>query len=494
MKRDGKSIRLLSLCLLVITPFLFAHSVSWNKAEIRPAGDTLFMNLRMIQVDVLGAVEPGQDSLRKKTPEEWNVLRPVIEKYILDHIQVTVNEQRLVNDHISGWQADSAGVMFGVSPQDTIMGIIRFTLKWPLREKVKDIKLSFSLLENVGVPVKWAMLMFPDPKTEKKQPHLVDRGTDVHYSFEQQAWVSEEGEALALSDTESLWGRIVLFVQQGFNQVTLEEVFSSSTSTRMLLIYILVAVVIGAMHALTPGHGKAIIGAYIISAKGTVRDAMILGLVTAISHTASVLILGVILLIAFGAVMPDNITYYLSAASGVIIFGIGIYLVWVRLKGLRKGAHHHEHEQMHPHVHHHDHDHHLHEEHAHGHHHHDHSHDYGHGHSHEVITDESGRISLWSNILMGISGGMVPCPSALVILFLAVSLNKLVLGLMLIIFFSAGLACTLTFLGILFAKGSKLVQRYDKSQLISKLPVVSAILIILLGIVMTVKSVSEILS
>ena len=83
--------------------------------------------------------------------------------------------------------------------------------------------------------------------------------------------------------------------------------------------------------------------------------------------------------------------------------------------------------------------------------------------------------------MMGISGGMVPCPTALVVLFLAISLNKLALGLMLIVFFSFGLAATLTALGILFAKGSKLINKYDNNRVIPKLPVISAGIIVVLG-------------
>ena len=90
--------------------------------------------------------------------------------------------------------------------------------------------------------------------------------------------------------------------------------------------------------------------------------------------------------------------------------------------------------------------------------------------------------------MMGISGGMVPCPAALVVLFLAISLKKLALGLILIIFFSFGLAATLTALGILFAKGSKLIDRYDNNRIVVKLPVVSAGIIVILGAVIMIRA------
>ena len=91
--------------------------------------------------------------------------------------------------------------------------------------------------------------------------------------------------------------------------------------------------------------------------------------------------------------------------------------------------------------------------------------------------------------MMGISGGMVPCPAALVVLFLAISLKKLALGLIVIIFFSFGLAATLTALGILFAKGSKLIDRYDNNRIVVKLPVVSAGIIVILGAVIMIRAI-----
>ena len=98
-----------------------------------------------------------------------------------------------------------------------------------------------------------------------------------------------------------------------------------------------------------------------------------------------------------------------------------------------------------------------------------------------------------ATILMGLSGGMVPCPAALVILFLAVSLQKLPLGLALILFFSLGLGTTLTFLGILFSKGAGFVEKYDHSRIIPKLPIVSSGIIVLLGLTMMAKALLEIM-
>jgi ABC-type nickel/cobalt efflux system permease component RcnA len=324
---------------------------------------------------------------------------------------------------------------------------------------------------------------------------------------------------------------MVQFVKVGFSHINLEEIFKSTENPRVMILYLLFAIIIGAFHSLSPGHGKALIGAYIIGTKGTVADAVTLGIVTAASHTISVLILGVILLIAFNSVVPDNIASYLNIISGIIIVIIGMYLLRRRFREMRGTIHTHAHHthshNNHDHSHHthdhqthshhdHDHDHsyhahdhsHAHDnhEHQHDHHHnhtHDHSHshddhehshdhhhhDHTHGHDHQHITMESiQKNSLWTNVMMGISGGMVPCPTALVVLFLAISLKKLALGLVLIVFFSFGLAATLTALGILFAKGSKLIDRYDNNRIVARLPVISAGIIVVLGAVIFIRA------
>jgi nickel/cobalt exporter len=95
----------------------------------------------------------------------------------------------------------------------------------------------------------------------------------------------------------------------------------------------------------------------------------------------------------------------------------------------------------------------------------------------------------WTNVIMGISGGMVPCPTALVVLFLAVSLQKLALGMLLIVFFSLGLAATLTVLGILFVKGSNLIDKYDNNGIVSGLPIIGAGIIIIVGLVMLTRAI-----
>lgn len=207
---------------------------------------------------------------------------------------------------------------------------------------------------------------------------------------------------------------------------------------------------------------------------------------------------------------------YLNIASGSIIIIIGGFMFRKRLLELDhlNHAHHHSHFHDHPrhshdhneaHGHSHDdhndnghshherdelhHFHHDHDVHEHSHDEHEYSRGHDHSHGHQHITMESVRKkSFMTNVIMGISGGMVPCPTALVVLFLAVSVKKVALGLLLIVFFSFGLAATLTILGILFVKGSSLINRYDNNKFIPKLPVLSSVIIMLLGAAIVIRA------
>src|SRR5262249_55974682 len=137
-----------------------------------------------------------------------------------------------------------------------------------------------------------------------------------------------------------------------------------------------------AFHALTPGHGKTIVGAYLVGSQGTARHAVFLGLVVTLTHTMGVYLLGLGTLAASAWVVPERLYPWISVLSGLLVVAVGSSLVTSRWRGALAHAHHDHHD--HDHVHGHDHDHH----HAHGHHHHGHDHHHhhqhgdGHGHSH----------------------------------------------------------------------------------------------------------------
>jgi nickel/cobalt transporter (NicO) family protein len=237
---------------------------------------------------------------------------------------------------------------------------------------------------------------------------------------------------------------------------------------QLTLIGMAVAFGLGAMHAMSPGHGKTIVAAYLVGSRGTFKHAMFLGAMVTFTHTVSVFLLGFVTLFLSKYVLPEKLFPVLGAISGLSIVWVGTMLFFRRLRA--RGHHHH-----------HDHDH------AHGHAHgHDHHHDHGDGHSHSHVPE--GEITMGSLIALGASGGLVPCPSALVVLLSAISLGRVGLGMLLLVGFSAGLAVVLMGMGVLVLCVGNLLpasQKVTGSRAFKLLPVASAALIACVGLVMT---------
>jgi ABC-type nickel/cobalt efflux system permease component RcnA len=285
---------------------------------------------------------------------------------------------------------------------------------------------------------------------------------------------------------------------------------------------LLAAVIWGAGHALTPGHGKALVGAYLIGSRSTPWHAVYLGLTVTLTHTLGVLALGLVALFASRYVLPEQLYPWLGAVSGLIVVGMGLFMLRRRIRPLIAGyiadrnhhlahGHHHPDTTMHSHdhdhshnrvdnVHGHDHAHpHPHDDDGpqdHSHHHHGHVHQHTHGHSHGhshnhghsyLPPGADGEPVTWrSLLLLGISGGLLPCPAALVLLLAAVSINRAAFGIALVVAFSLGLAAVLTVVGLLFVKGSRIVQRVPRLTAWGRyLPVASALAITVLGVVLT---------
>ena len=417
----------------------------------------------------------------------------------------------------------------------------------------------------------------------------------------------------------------------------------SDMTPRVLLWTLALAFGLGALHALTPGHGKTMVAAYLVGSRGTVAQAVLLGLVVTITHTASVFLLGLACMVAFEYVMPEKVIPWLGFVSGLLVTVVGGVLLVGRLSGKEWGhghshenghghshgsllghshsakredgahghshasdkghsharelsleqgragatarpspllkveglvpraqvrvpfrsydhggahepSHSHDHGGAHPHshdhggahepshshdhggahAHSHSHDHggahepsHSHDHgdvhapsHSHDHgdaHAHPHSHDHGgadapshsHGHSHEDAHDHSHqhgepvsrpvtrsvpdapaeKVSLWALIGLGISGGLVPCPEALVVLLAAISLNKLLLGMLVLVAFSAGLAALLVLIGILVVSATRVSKGlYPSDETIRKVSIVSYIVICCMGLVIATRS------
>jgi nickel/cobalt exporter len=277
-----------------------------------------------------------------------------------------------------------------------------------------------------------------------------------------------------------------------------------------LLAGLVVAFAFGAAHALTPGHGKTIVAAYLVGSRGSLKHAVFLGAMVTFTHTISVFLLGLGVLFLSNIVKPEKITPVLGAISGLSIVAVGASLFYKRFKKLKASSvpshdhhHHHNHDHSHSHDHAHEHAHaHVHEHshvhghshahphsHAHEHQHHEHDphhdHDHGpHGHSHVPEGD----ITLGSLIALGASGGLVPCPSALVLLLASISFGHVGAGLILLVAFSLGLAGVLMAIGmmVLYAKSwlpdPGKTSRHPAFRLI---PVLSAAVIVCIGLLMT---------
>jgi len=243
----------------------------------------------------------------------------------------------------------------------------------------------------------------------------------------------------------------------------------------MVLLGLLVAFGLGAIHALSPGHGKTIVAAYLVGSRGTVKHALFLGGMVTFTHTISVFFLGLTTLFLSQYVLPEKIIPVLGAISGISIVWIGAVLLYQRAQRLRSHDHSHDHPHTHDH-HHHDHSH------SHDHHH---DHDHGpHGHSHVP----EGEITLGSLIALGASGGLVPCPSALVLLLSSIALGRVGFGLLLLVSFSSGLAIVLMAIGVAVLCAKNLLpdsQKTARHPAFRLIPVMSAAVIVCIGLVMT---------
>jgi ABC-type nickel/cobalt efflux system permease component RcnA len=225
----------------------------------------------------------------------------------------------------------------------------------------------------------------------------------------------------------------------------------------------LVAAALGGLHALEPGHGKTIVAAYLVGSQGTATHALLLGLVVTATHTAGVYALGLVTLYASKYIVPERLYPWLGIASGITIALLGLYMLRRRSLG-------HGHDHEHPH-HPHEHPHHPHEHHPHHH---------GPGGAHEHPS----ALSCRQLVALGVTGGIVPCPAALVVLLSAISQHRVAFGLYLIVAFSLGLAAILISIGMVTVYARRLLARLpSEGPLVNRwLPMASASVITCLGV------------
>jgi nickel/cobalt transporter (NicO) family protein len=271
-------------------------------------------------------------------------------------------------------------------------------------------------------------------------------------------------------------------------------------SVEFIVLSLFVAMFWGAVHALTPGHGKAIVGAYLIGTRGTPRHAFYLGAIVTVTHTIGVFALGLVTLALSELIVPEDLYPWMNLVSAVLVVLVGVAVLrsrlldWLRPVHRRHDRSHgdghtdederHDHGHDHAHRHGHDHDHGA--MHGHGHSHGD-GHSHGHGHHHHHAPPPG---SGWKGLLaVGISGGLLPCPTALVVLLAAISLHRVGYGLVLIVAFSIGLAATITGIGLLAIGARRVFSRISlQGPVVRLLPAVSALVILGFGIAMTVRA------
>ena len=214
-------------------------------------------------------------------------------------------------------------------------------------------------------------------------------------------------------------------------------------SVGVVLVSLLVAAFWGAAHALSPGHGKAMVAAYLVGSRGTPRHALLLGLTVTVTHTAGVFGLGLVTLGLSELIVPERLYPWLNLVSALLVVGVGLSVLRARLR--RRHVHHHHHH---------------------------------------------GEQSLRNLLAVGISGGLLPCPTALVVLLAAISLHRVGYGLVLIVAFSLGLAGAMTAVGLAAVSARRFMRRRSfEGRIVRALPAVSAALILALGLAMTARSI-----
>ncbi len=270
---------------------------------------------------------------------------------------------------------------------------------------------------------------------------------------------------------------------------------NSQLTPLFLLSALGLALLLGGMHALTPGHGKALVAAYLVGARGTARHAAALGGVVTLTHTGSVLAVGLITLLASRYLVPTALFPVLEVASGLLITAMGAMLLWQRWRGWRGVQQKRQREarlnlqapipnpksppptsqfprspvrQRIP-------------------------------IGAEIATrpfDAALRADdatvCWRALVgLGISGGLVPCPDAIAILLVAVALNRLALGLSLIVSFSLGLAAVLIAIGLTMVQGRQLLARFGRIERHAPtIALLSALIVLALGLGLTWNGVS----
>ncbi|NEY30389.1 nickel/cobalt efflux protein RcnA [Escherichia coli] len=246
------------------------------------------------------------------------------------------------------------------------------------------------------------------------------------------------------------------------------------------------AILLGALHGLEPGHSKTMMAAFIIAIKGTVRQAVMLGLAATLSHTT------IVWLIAFGGMYvsqkftAQSVEPWLQLISAIIILATAVWMFWRTWKGEKNWLANTESGD-----------------------HHDHDHDHEHEHQFDGLLQggkeyqdahalahandikkrfANSSVTNGQILLFGLTGGLIPCPAAITVLLICIQLKALTLGATMVVCFSIGLALTLVAVGVGAAVGVKQAQKrwHGFNSLAQKAPYLSSALIGLVGVYMAI--------
>lgn len=454
--------------------------------------------------------------------EQKAFLDQLTPRIVQDKFSVELDNKRMDFEIPWGWPVITLGNDTGVKP-------VR-------------VKINFPFFQNPKVSINdWHSIAFKAKNVLDKTVRLkiyvqTEPQTKVKYTSEEEKAVLAMSQGILMNPdqgTELTMSYLVLSNTVSTSTKELENFFSKGSilqtpdatkdkllsfltekelNAGIIIIALLIAFFYGAAHALAPGHGKTLVAAYLVGSKGTTWDAIFLGLTVTFTHVSVVIFTGVIALVASHLVNSDTLTALLGIISGALIVIIGGLMLIKRIKwictgksgeldnchshdhghthdyqpdkGLAGGHDHtHEHNEQHEHPH----------EHVHDHHYHEHDREDEHTHGHEHGHTHSDKISLSTLLPLGISGGMLPCPAAIVVLLMAISIKRIIWGLTLIVTFSLGLASVLIIVGLLLVSGNKILQKFKSApKIVRILSVIGPVVVTVLGVLIILKALSDI--
>ena len=262
---------------------------------------------------------------------------------------------------------------------------------------------------------------------------------------------------------------------QARSNVLSDRLARGSSDLVVAMLTLLIAIGLGALHALEPGHGKTLLAVSLVGARATPMQAVLLALSLTLAHTAGVVALGVALLAFAQFIVPENVYPWVALGSGALVVILGASALGRYVRHQRGAAHDHGD--------------------GHGH---QGSSGHVHGrsdHDHRLLDSQDGRLSFRSVILVAMSGNIAPCPAALVVLLTALTLHRVGYGLLVVVAFSIGLATALTALGIVFVRGASwLSERRGFDRIARHAPLLTAVVISSIGSVMVAKAAASLVA